>query len=114
VGYGRDGGSGDGGEELHLGRELRGGLVGEQCGDGDADEGVGGIPDEVEGGDFVGEDFDGEEHARDDDDPGAGERVEAGRERDPIEAREDAEGGVKFTGGSSAVECLRGWYRRWG
>ena len=70
VGDGRDGGSGDGGEELHLGRELRGGLVGEQRGDGDADEGVGGVPDEVEGGDLVGEDFDGEEEAGDGDDPG--------------------------------------------
>lgn len=90
---GRDGGSCDGGEELHLRAELRGGLVGEQRGYGHADEGVGGVPDEVEGGDLVGEDFDGEEDAGDDDDPGIGERVQAGREGDPVEAREDAEGG---------------------
>jgi hypothetical protein len=54
---------------------------------------VGGVPDEIEGRDFVGEDFDGKEKAGYGDDPGVGERVEAGREGDPVKVREDAEGG---------------------
>ena len=112
VGDGRDGGSADGGEELHLGRELRGGLVGEQRGYGHTDEGVGGVPDEIEGGDLVGEDFDGEEEAGDGDDPGVGEGVQAGREGDPVESREDAEGGDGGvdveTGGEAGGDDERG------
>ncbi len=88
-----DGGTDGGGEKLHLRRELRGGLIGKQRRNGDADEGVGGVPDEVEGGNFVGEELDGEEGGGDADDPGVGEGVEAGREQDPVGVGEDAEGG---------------------
>lgn len=144
VGDSGDGGSGGGGEELHLRRELRGGLIGEERGYGDADEGMGGVPDEIEGGDLVGEDFDSEEDAGDGDDPGVGEGVEAGGEGDPVEVREEAEGGDGGvdveTGGEAGGYDERGdgggreghgvsdvlggakcsgracgeWYRRWG
>ena len=55
------GGSEGGGQQLLRGGELAGGSVGEQCGGGNADEGVESAPDEVESGDFVGEEFDGEQ-----------------------------------------------------
>ena len=76
FGRGRDGGAGCGfaavgdqgdgcsqqcGQQLVLRRKLAGRLVGEESGDGDADEGVQGVPDQVEGGDLVGEEFDDEE-----------------------------------------------------
>ena len=60
------GGEGDdgaecGGENLHLRAELRTGLVGDERSDGDADDGVEEIPDDVEPGDLVGEELDSEE-----------------------------------------------------
>ena len=55
-----DDGSCGGGEELHLWRELRGGFVGDQRGDGNADEGVGRVPDEIEARNLVGDEFEGE------------------------------------------------------
>lgn len=66
---------------------------------------MGGVPEEVEGGDLVGEDFYGKEEAGDGDDPGVGERVETWREGDPVCAREDAEGcdgGVDVEAGGEA------------
>jgi hypothetical protein len=93
VGNGCDGGTGGCGEELHLRGELVSGLIGEKCGDWDADERVGGVPDEIEGGDFVGEELDREEEAGYGDDPWVGEGVKTGRKDDPMDASEDAEGG---------------------
>ena len=52
-----------GGEDLHLGRELGAGVVGDESGDGDSDYGVDAVPDEVEGGDLVGDEFDCEEYS---------------------------------------------------
>ena len=49
------------GQELVRGRELGGCLVGQQSGYGDADEGVQGVPEQIEGGDFVGEELDDEQ-----------------------------------------------------
>jgi len=48
-------------QQLLGGSELRGGPVRDQGSDGDADEGVEGAPDQIEGGDLAGEEFDGEE-----------------------------------------------------
>jgi hypothetical protein len=79
VGDGGNSGSGSSGEELQLRGELGGGLVGEQRGDGHADEGVGGVPEEIEAGNLVGEEFHGKEDGGDGDDPAVGEGVEAGR-----------------------------------
>ncbi len=96
FGRGGDGGAGGGfaavgdegygcseerGQELVLGGKLGGGLVGEKSGDGDADEGVEGVPDEVERGDFVGEEFDDEERGAGDDDRPALEQMESRRKR---------------------------------
>lgn len=92
VGEGCDGGTGGGGEQLQLWRELRSGFVGEKSGYRYADEGVGGVPEEVECGNFVGEELDCEEKAGDGDDPRVGERVQTWREDDPMEVCEDAEG----------------------
>ena len=61
VGGEGDGGSEKCGEKLLAGSELGSGAVGEQGGHRDANEGVERGPDEIEGGDFVGEEFDGEE-----------------------------------------------------
>jgi len=97
VGEGGDGRSSNGDEELLLGRKVRAGGVGEQRGGGDADEGVEGVPDEVEAGDFVGQELAGEEEGADGDDPGVGEGAEFAGEDDPVQARHDAEranGGV--------------------
>ena len=60
VGGECDSGSEKRGDELLGGSELRGGAIGEQRGDGDADEGVERAPEKVEGGDFVGEELDSE------------------------------------------------------
>ena len=69
------GGSDGGGEDLHLGGEMCAGVVGDEGGDGDADYSVDAVPDEVEGGDFVGEEFYGEENSAGDENPGAAEGV---------------------------------------
>ena len=53
---------------------------------------MGGVPEDVEGGDLVGEELDGEEQGGDGDDPGVGERVETGWELHVLEAREETEG----------------------
>src|SRR5207302_4235666 len=48
-------------EQLMLWRELAGGAVGQESGHGDSDEGVKGIPDQIESGDLVGEELDREQ-----------------------------------------------------
>ena len=50
------------------------------------------IPDEVEGGDLVGEEFDCEEDRGDDEYPGVAEGIEARWELDEVGAGEDSEG----------------------
>lgn len=94
-----------GGEHLHLRSELRTGVVGDERGDRDADEGVKDIPEEVYGGDLVGEEFDGEEDGAGDDDPGVAEGVEAWWELDDVGAGEESEGedgGVDVNSGGEA------------
>jgi hypothetical protein len=66
-------------DELQLRGELVGSLVGEYRGDRNADKGVGGVPEEIEAGNLVGEEFHGKEDGGDGDDPAVGEGVEAGR-----------------------------------
>jgi hypothetical protein len=80
-------------QKLLGGSELGGGAVGEQRGDRDTDEGVEGGPDEIEGGDFVGEEFDGEERGAGGDHGPGFEELESWREREISEAGEQAEGG---------------------
>ncbi len=80
-------------------------MVGDERCDRDSDEGVEEIPEEVEGGDLVGEEFDGEEDSAGDDDPGVAEGVEAGWELDDLRAGEEAEGedgGVDVDSGGEA------------
>ena len=88
-----DGGTEKSGEELLAGSELCGGAVGEQGGDRNADEGVQRGPDEIEGGDFVGEEFDGEECGAGGDYGPGFEELQSWREREMSEAGEQAEGG---------------------
>src|SRR5580704_3984233 len=90
------------GQELVFGRKLAGRLVGEQSGDGNADESVQGVPEQVEGGNLVGEEFDDKEHdARGDYRPGL-EQVQAGGKWEMSEAgdeAEDGDGGVEIESG---------------
>ena len=61
VGGEGDGCTEEGGNELFLRRERGGGAPCDESGDRYADEGMERVPDEIEGGDFVGEELDGEE-----------------------------------------------------
>ncbi|MCU1300067.1 MAG: hypothetical protein JWQ87_351 [Candidatus Sulfotelmatobacter sp.] len=81
-----DGGSEKRGEELLGGSELRGGSVSQQRGDGNAHEGVESAPKEIEGGDFIGEEFDGEERCAGSDYRPSFEELESGWEREVSEA----------------------------
>jgi hypothetical protein len=109
-GLGGVGGEGDGsaergGEYLHLRGELGAGLVGDKRGDRDADEGVEDIPEEIEGGELVGEELDEEEDGRDDEDPGVGEGTKTWRKLNEVGAVENAEcedGGVDVESGCEA------------
>ena len=56
-----DGGSQESREQLVLRGELAGRAVSEESSHGDADEGMKRVPDEVEGGDLVSEELDGEQ-----------------------------------------------------
>jgi len=99
------GGSEERGQELVLGGKLGGGLVGEESGDGDADESVQGVPDEVEGGDFVGEELDDEERGAGDDDRPSVEQLQSRRQREMAEAgqqAEDGDGGVEVQSGGES------------
>lgn len=105
VGDQRDGGSEGGGEDLHLGRELRTGVIRDESGDGNADEGVEGVPEEVEAGDLVGDELGQEHGGAGGEDPGMAERVETWGQRHPMGAGQEAEcqdGGVEVEPGSEA------------
>ena len=108
FGRGRHGGAGGGfaavgdqgygcadecGQQLVLGRKLAGRAVGEESGDGDADESVQGVPDQVEGRDLVGEEFDDEQCGAGGDDGPSGEQLQSGRKRKMGEAGQEAEDG---------------------
>jgi len=71
-----DGAAGESGGELLDRREAGSGLKGEERGDGDADESVERIPDEIESGDFVDEEVDAEENEGGGDDAPVGEEME--------------------------------------
>ena len=64
-----------------------------------------GVPEEIEGGDFVGEELQCEEDAGGADDPPVGEEMEAGWEREQAGVRQQAEsayGGVDVEPGGEA------------
>ena len=48
-------------------------MIGDQGGDRDADDGVDAVPDEIEGGDLVGDELDDEEDGAGDENPGVAE-----------------------------------------
>ncbi len=105
VGDEGDGGSEKCGQQLVLGRKLGRGAVGEESGDRDADESVQGIPDEIEGGDFVGEEFEDEERGTGGNDGPGGEELQSGREREMSaagEQAEDGDGGVEIQAGGES------------
>ena len=93
VGGESDGRSEKRSDELLGGSELRSGAVGKQRGDRDANESVESAPEKIEGGDFVGEEFNGEERCAGGDDGPCFEELESWREREMSEAREQPEGG---------------------
>ena len=68
-------------------------MVGDERRDGDADEGVERAPEKIEGGDFVGEEFDGEEACAGGDDGPGFEELQGWRERKVSEAGEEPESG---------------------
>ncbi len=88
-----DSASGKRGGKLLGGREGCRGLIREERGDRNADEGVERVPDEVEGGDLVGEELDGEEREAGGDDAPVGEQVEGRGQGDEVEVCQEAEGG---------------------
>ena len=83
----------DGCSELQLGGELGGGAEGDEGGHWDANEGVKGVPEEVEGGEFVCEEFDNEKGEGGGDDPPTGDEVEGRRESEEMGVSEDSESG---------------------
>ena len=92
VGDGSNDCSEAGHQQLHLGGEMGACGVGEDRGDGDADEGMESVPDEIEARDLVCEELAGEEDGADRDDPGVLEGFKSGRKRDPVQAGENSEG----------------------
>lgn len=92
-------------EKLVFWGELAGCAIGEESGDGDANEGVECIPDEVEGRNLVGEEFNDEkDNAGSDDDP-ALERLQSnGKWKVPEtgEESEDCDSGIEVEAGSEA------------
>jgi len=105
VGGERDDGSQKRGQQLLGGSELGGGAVGQQGGDRDEDEGVERAPDQVEGGDLIGEEFDGEQRSAGGDDGPAFQELQGWREWKVSEAGEQAEGG---DGGVDVDACGEG------
>ncbi len=120
FGRGRDGGAGgdlpsvggkgdsaseNRGHDLDVGRQASAGVISEQGGDGDANEGVQCVPDEVEGGNFVGKEFDGKECETNSDYPPGFNQVQGRGNRDDVQAGEESEGGyggVDVESGSKA------------
>lgn len=75
-----DGGAEQSREKLLLRSECRRGAPGEERGDRNTDEGMEGVPDEVEGRDFVGKELDGEEGDAGSNDPPIRDRMERVRQ----------------------------------
>ena len=76
-----------------LGRKLARSLIREQSGDGHANESVKSVPDQVEGGNFVGEEFDGEKSDAGDNDWPTGKQLQSGWEWEMAETGEESEDG---------------------
>src|SRR5258708_1537247 len=103
-----DGGSEKRGEELLGGRELRGSPGSEQGGDGNAHEGVEGAPKEIECGDFISGEFDGEERCAGGEYRPGFKELAGGREREVSKAGEEAEGSRRGVDIQSGGEGDRG------
>ena len=122
------GGEGGGAGEERADDE-EGGVHVSECGEGEhdgasgADDGVDGVPEGVEPGDFIGEEFDGEHDGGGGDDPGVSESGEVGvgaGEFDPVESNsqtcdeggevevDPGEGG-EAEGDAKLVEQAHGW-----
>lgn len=82
----------DGGEDLHLRRELRAGMIGQESGEWDSDESVDGIPNEVEARDFVGHELNGEQGSAGDEDPEMSERLQAWWKACEMKSSENSQG----------------------
>ena len=111
VGDEGDAGAEQRGHQLVRGRKLGGGLVGQQSGDRDANEGVQSVPDQVEGWDLVSEEFEGEECEAGDDDGPSGEQEQARRKRHVAETgqkAQDGDGGVEIQSGGEADRGQQG------
>ena len=111
---------GNGGHHLRFGREVRGGAVGEIGSDGNADEGVQGVPDEIEGRNFVGKELDDKQDERGGNDRPGFDHVERGRKVKHVRPRQQAHGGnrgidiqagCKTGSGNQAGELFRGKHR---
>src|ERR1019366_10613556 len=76
-----DGRTGERADELHLGRKRGRRFKREQGGDGNSHESMQGVPDEVEGRNFVGEELDGEERETSTDDPPTGNKMQGTGQR---------------------------------
>src|ERR1035437_10072458 len=76
---------------LRGGFEVRACSLGHQGGGGERDKGVQRVPDQIEAGDFVCEEFAEEEERADTDDPRILERAEVAGQNDPMQAGHDAE-----------------------
>jgi hypothetical protein len=93
VGDEGDGAAGESGDKLLGGSEAGGGLKSEQRGDGDADESVQRVPDEVECRDFVDEEIDAEENESGGDDAPVGQQVQRWGQFEKSCVGHEAEGG---------------------
>jgi len=93
VGCEGDGCTEKGGNELFLRRQRGGGTPRDESGDRYADEGMERVPDEIEGRDFVGEEFDCEECGAGSDYPPAGEEMKLVRQDEDATMSQQAEGG---------------------
>jgi len=98
CGFTAMGGQGDGcaekrGQKLVLGRQLLRSLIGDESGDGDADESVKRVPEQIKGGNFVGEEFDREQDQSDGDDGPGLQQLQAGWEREMSVTGEQSEDG---------------------
>ena len=105
VGDGGEEAADSGGDELQAGREVGAGCVGEKRGGRDADDGVECVPDEVDAGDFVGDELPGEEDGAGGEDPRIAEGFESAGKGDPVITREETEGedgGVEVEPGGEA------------
>jgi hypothetical protein len=105
VGCQCDGGADGGCQNLHLRCELRAGVIGDEGRDRNPNHGMEGVPDDVESWDLVRDELHREHDGADDENPGVAQRIEAGRQGDPLQALQQPErqhGGVDIEARSEA------------